>query len=519
MSRGGHKCPTRELLAKRVRRKQTHRQMEQRSEASEKKRSRRKRSPVLYRYIEVGQGAAILSMLVVSPWLFGTTEDWAIHLMNGVAYGLGALLVIKKIVALFYRDLLPPKPAQSVSSKAFGWSLNLLIAALLTYILVSALNARATYVFQEQRFEYHESYNPSWPHSYDSEATWTSFWQYLGIALFFWSLRDWLLSDSKAVSAGGDGRASSALTPRLNTLFWVLCVNGSLVALQAVLQRLSGSTHLLWLRESYGQNSINCFGPFSYRSNAAQYLNLIWPVTIGLWLTLRSEFKRRHLSARAGEGAHLVLVPLAGITAIGPIISLSRGGALIAGFLLGSIFLLLLFSKRLSAGGRIATITVFLFILASAAILAWPQLKLRFATLEKDQWSNRGEIYENAKQITLDYPVFGTGAGTFSSVYHLYRQSTRQRWHSVVHDDWLEARVTLGWVGFSVGLSILVLSIVRFVFTRGLPLSDLLAGTLVLAIIGCAVHAKFDFPFQIYSILLLFVTYCGILSVSSAERD
>jgi hypothetical protein len=33
-----------------------------------------------------------------------------------------------------------------------------------------------------------------------------------------------------------------------------------------------------------------------------------------------------------------------------------------------------------------------------------------------------------------------------------------------------------------------------------------------LALAGCLVHARFDFPFQIHSTLLLFLVICAILS-------
>lgn len=492
--------------------------MEQSSGPTQTGRARRRKIPAPWHYAGTAQGAGVLAMVAVSPWLFGTTEDWAIQLMNGLGYGLGALLLLKKILGLVYRADLPPPAPRSASGRVISWCLNGLICLFLGYVLLSAINARATFIFEEQRLAFHDDFNPKLPHSYDSLATWASFWQYLAIALFFWSLRDWFQSDPRALRDTGHGPKLESLTPRLRLFLWVICINGSLIALQATLQRLSGSSNLLWLRESWGRNPITCFGPYSYRSNAAQYLNLIWPVTIGLWLTLRGEFKRKHLSARAGEGSHLVLVPLAAITALGPIISLSRGAAMIAGFLVLSVFALLLFSHKLGAGGRIATFTIFLIVIAFGAILAWPQLKSRFATLEKDQWA-RGEIYENAKVIAADFPLYGTGAGTFTSVYHLYRQTTKQRWHSVAHDDWLEARVTLGWVGFSIALSILLLSMLQFVLARGLPLPDLVAGTIVLALIGCSIHAKFDFPFQIYSILLLFVSWCAVLSVTSGEKE
>jgi hypothetical protein len=33
-----------------------------------------------------------------------------------------------------------------------------------------------------------------------------------------------------------------------------------------------------------------------------------------------------------------------------------------------------------------------------------------------------------------------------------------------------------------------------------------------LALAGCVAHARYDFPFQIYSILFLFLVLCAILS-------
>ena len=39
-----------------------------------------------------------------------------------------------------------------------------------------------------------------------------------------------------------------------------------------------------------------------------------------------------------------------------------------------------------------------------------------------------------------------------------------------------------------------------------------------LALAGCLAHARYDFPFQIYSILLLFLLLCAILSVVTHRR-
>lgn len=484
--------------------------MENSPQRERRKRPRRTETPILLRGLNYLQAAGILAMVVASPWLFGTTEAWSIQLMNWITYSLGGILLLKKVTCFLYRDQLPtndipPKP------RLLTLSLDLLICFLLGYILLSALNARAAYNFDEQQFLYRDDYNPKLPHSYDSNATWRDFWQYLGFACFFWTLRNWLLTDP-GTEQNQESSSRRFLSPRLKLLLWIICLNGSLVALQAILQRLSGSSKLLWIRESWWKRADACFGPYSYRSNAAQYLNLIWPVTVGLWLTLRSEFKRRNPTGRGGEGPHLVLIPLAAVTALAPLVSLSRGGAVIAGALLLAILATILFSTRFSLRFRLGTAAVFAVVVVLGANLAWPQLKKRLASLEHDQLGGRQEIYDNARKIASDFPRFGTGAGSFPAVYQLYRSSATQIWQAYVHDDWLEARATLGWVGFSVVLGLLLLGLSAVMLGGGLPLPPLLVTTMLLGLAGCLLHARFDFPLQIYSILLLVLTFLGILS-------
>jgi hypothetical protein len=45
-----------------------------------------------------------------------------------------------------------------------------------------------------------------------------------------------------------------------------------------------------------------------------------------------------------------------------------------------------------------------------------------------------------------------------------------------------------------------------------------LTATIWVAMAGCLLHGKFDFPFQIYSILFLFLLLAGILLCSSNRR-
>jgi hypothetical protein len=80
------------------------------------------------------------------------------------------------------------------------------------------------------------------------------------------------------------------------------------------------------------------------------------------------------------------------------------------------------------------------------------------------------------------------------------------------HDDWLETRIAYGWVGFALIIANLLV-LCAWIFIVWKPASHrsfaVSAGT---GLIGALVHAKFDFPFQTYSIFFTFVIIAGILT-------
>jgi putative inorganic carbon (hco3(-)) transporter len=214
----------------------------------------------------------------------------------------------------------------------------------------------------------------------------------------------------------------------------------------------------------------------------------------------------------------MVLLPCAILMAACPIISTSRGGALIAvGNILLTMTILLWATRKENLWLRFGTCLLFAIILAFSAYLGFKQLAPRFKTIFIDQMSQRTEIYENALPIAHEFPVFGTGPGTFSSLYQLYR-SPEQLWHAYLHDDWLETRVTFGWVGFSLILLMLMITAVRWFVGPGIRTPWEFVVMIWTAMWGCLLHAKFDFPLQIHSILLLFLLLAAIL-FSLARRS
>ena len=485
----------------------------------------------LYRVCEDLTGCLVYLMVVFSPWAFGTTQPWSIWTMNVAGYALGVLLAVKLVIR-WLKGYRPPRwddrtPDGSKTSsllsapkliKALAW----LSVGILLYCLVSALNAYATYHRYELSFEYH-SCIPWLPHTFDSTLTWEFFWAHLGLAFSFWGVRDWLMGKTGDEAApvslpGGPDKTGvpDLLPARLRRLLWLLAINGGLLGLEGIVQRLEGSGNLLFLvKPRINQEAITQFGPYAYRANAAQYFNLLWPVGLGFWWILhRARGFKRHTH-------HWVLASSV-IMAACPIISTSRGGAMITiGILLvGTVFLVashFLFAANPGETRRAGMAKVILIIAFGLAALSlgysfgWKSLRPRLGEMENG-FEGREETYATARPMAADYPVFGTGPGTFETVFQLYRISTDTYWPAQLHNDWLETRITFGWAGSALIALALGAVFLRWFARGGIHGARRFVMLVWLALAGCLAHARYDFPFQIHSIVFLFLLLCAVLS-------
>ena len=386
----------------------------------------------------------------------------------------------------------------------------------------------------------------------------------------------------KPGAGAGGVESAPPLPTRLRRVLWVLSINGGLLALEGIVQRWDGSGRLLFLiKPGVNPGALTQFGPYAYRANAAQYFNLLWPVCLGFWWMLnrnvgapaRSTARRRRMQRH-----HWLLVSTAFMAAC-PIISTSRGGALITVVMLVLAGLLMLWShffwknqrassrergaerlrttdqgpgttaqtsevrgQRSKARGQrpllpspklqtpasifhlrssmshLALVAVcFAAALGLGYGLGWKALKPRMAEI-REGFEGREEIYTTARPMAADYPLFGTGPGTFESVFQLYRASADTYWPAQLHNDWLETRITFGWVGSAlIALSLLTV-ILRWFAPGGIRGGRRFVLLLWLALAGCLVHARYDFPFQIHSIDFLFLIHCAVLSILSRRE-
>ncbi|MDA7682344.1 O-antigen ligase family protein [bacterium] len=361
----------------------------------------RNRTPKLYRWADIGTEALIYFTILWGPWAFGTVHDWAITTMNLANYGIG-LLLLTKWITRWKTGYQPARwTSQSESDGESGhpkrdWrtkTVGFLTVYMLGYILVSILNARSTYNWDFNFFEYEETYIKWLPHTYDKNATIQSFCNFLGLACCFWGVRDWLLGKTRtermeSTSEEDDSQHMSqeeisvpSIPIRLKRLLWLLCISGGLLALVGIIQRLDGTPKLLWIleRERFGSPTQG-FGPFGYRGNGASYLNMILPLSVGflMWMIQYAKSVRMKTGRKSSE-SHFTLIPAICMMVAAPFVSLSRGGFVVLGFMsiMGIIWVIL--KPNLLKGRQKAGIGILLLAgIGLSYYIGWEPLLKRF---------------------------------------------------------------------------------------------------------------------------------------------
>jgi O-antigen ligase len=467
--------------------------------------------------------------ILFGPWAFGTTRPWSIQVMNGVGFALGLLWLGKLFIRssghqpLRWTELSGSGESSRrlQTERRFTWMLAAGTFCILLYCLISAWNARAIYHPGQWSFEYRDAV-PWLPHSYDQAGSWAAFWKYLALAGLFWALRDWLLTLSPKEAArfeleGIPNQSGSRLPVRLRRLFWILTVNGTVLAIEGLMQRAEGGNKLLWLSvPRYNQEAESQFGPYAYRANAAQYFNLLWPAVLGFWWACVSSLRRRKAaenSARKNRVA--VLLPCVLIMAICPLVSTSRGGAIVLAINLimaGGILLMAQWRSHWTA--KALLLLLLAGVVGGGGVLGWKALAPRMEMIQEG-YADREGIYIAGHYMARDNALFGTGPGTFDTMYQLYRRSETDEWQAYLHNDWLETLITFGRLGATPIFLTALLALSHWFWSGGIYGNKYFVMLLWVSLGGCLVHACFDFPLQIHSVLTLFLVLCAVLSCLS----
>ena len=238
--------------------------------------------------------------------------------------------------------------------------------------------------------------------------------------------------------------------PQMDRLLTGLCSLAALVAFYGLVEFLSGNRGIFGWRE-YAPARVR--GTLVNPDHFAAYLGAVIPVFVGFLLGVGARHRRRRRSrAERGSGPQAAPEPAVPSVATGPAMSLlqrdrgdapweresrqlilafacsvaivalvftlSRGG--IVSFLVGCIFFVCLLWVREPQHRRRLLLTG--IGLGAAALITWigiePVLE-RFGALEADS-AVRGQMYRDTLRMVRDFPILGTGLGTFGRIFPRY---------------------------------------------------------------------------------------------------
>ncbi len=260
---------------------------------------------------------------------------------------------------------------------------------------------------------------------------------------------------------------------QLEGIFITIIVMGCILSIFAVVQKLLWNGRLFWfypVSEGMTSNRTFIWGPYINHNHFAAYMEMAIPIGLGLILYNINNiynikgipFKQRLVRFLQGDNMPLLIFLCLAVLIMSALIfySLSRGGIL--GYASSLIFFGFLIRHRKSLRKRaMPLIVVGVLALSIAAIAGMSRIEDRFREIGETENIPRLDIWDDSINMAKDFPVLGTGAGTFRSVYPIYQTKYPLTIFEHAENDYIETLTDTG----IAGLLILFLMIVTFFYS------------------------------------------------------
>jgi hypothetical protein len=283
----------------------------------------------------------------------------------------------------------------------------------------------------------------------------------------------------------------------------VLVIFGFVLALFAVVQKATWNGKLYWVREL--GNRGNPLGPFVNKNHFAGWMCMVAPLSFGLGLMTRSTSRS------------LRYIFFAVVMAITIFFSLSRGGMI--SFLVGTATLTLIMGWSASLKKRLVPVLIFVFALFIYLIyIGISPIIERFAQSGISS-HERLLVWSASISAFRDFPIFGTGLGTFQHIFPMYKPDGITMFYQHAHNDYLEVLFEQGAVGMFLLLLFLFVVARVIVDTRWRGREGTLKAAFAASLVSIAVFSLFDFNLHIPSNAILLSFILGLaVSLSRLQK-
>jgi O-antigen ligase len=236
------------------------------------------------------------------------------------------------------------------------------------------------------------------------------------------------------------------------------------------------------------------------------------PLILGLFIT---GFRRVKLFLMI----YLTVLMLAAL-----ILSLSRGGWI--GFLIGLVFMAIaLVTNRYFEHRKLIAALAGGFVVVALVVLASTPVVERIRTFEQrgqiPSFNDRMRVWGGTVEMIQDYPLLGTGPGTFATVFTQYQPPGFVSRYFMAHNDYLHFTSEVGLPLVAI-LVWMIIALYRRGFRKLKNPSRLVRGATLGAMCGVTAilfHSILDFNLHIPANAILFTVFAAIVVAPLPERD
>lgn len=284
----------------------------------------------------------------------------------------------------------------------------------------------------------------------------------------------------------------------IQRLLLTLCFLGALETLYGFYQITQDPEKVLWRIKTVHLDYLT--GTYFNRNHLAGLLELCLGACLSLFV---------YACRRKKQVLQILIFVLLLITLSGLLRSGSRMG--MVSFALS----FLIFSSFLIRKSRMYALLLTSLVAAAFLFQSYDALFLRFRDLSEPMQSWEGSrllAWSNALGMVRDFPLMGTGLGTFQNIFPSYQSAELMMGWSHVHNDYLELMVelgVLGWVALLTGFGALAIKLFRESRSRFYGLNSINYGIFV-GLGALSLHALTDFNWAIPANALLYVAFFGM---------
>lgn len=325
---------------------------------------------------------------------------------------------------------------------------------------------------------------------------------------------------------------------RIRLFFDCLFMLASGLAMLGLLQDIIPN---VWRKQMFFVKKIDFdfFSTFYSEDRFAFFLNLIFPYAFlrVVWeLIMNHDWKKPFVSAGRVLQSALFLKIIA-LFILGLTIGWtgSRSGTFAAGISVALVFALLVYLTAKTSKEKLLTFLGFsclglitLFVLLGLSGVPTPLRQAYWWYLQifdilggntaDASFTSRVLAARDAFQGIQQFPIFGTGIGSFQTVFSQFRSpATGQQIWSNLHNEYLELLLETGLVGFTL-LLIIPLCVflhktfsARRSFARLSPEEIILFGGCLIAVIAASIHSLSDFSLKFSTSMMVFLALIAAL--------